>query len=186
MATIQEVCNWLQAFADGFDFTRPGVDQNLGRDMANVQVARMMDRSQKFEAPDGSYWLGNSDRPSIWMPEGYKAWKSFIYGWKGDSPNYKTGQMLSKTSMGGGTTITPQEVLIKYGTGLAPTKSYSPSGFFNPDTDGVVTDVEKAEWAHMEGPHRPARPFFGVGEGDPEALVDCAQDNMNDYIRSAH
>jgi hypothetical protein len=185
MADIQQVCTWLQNFANSFVFTRPGVDQNLGRDMANVQVQRILARCADHEAPDGSIWLGNSDTPSPRMPNGYKMWKFELYGWE-DEPNARTGQMLSKMSMGGGTVIAPQIIRIAYGTNQPPTKSYSPTGYFDEETDGQPTDLEKAEWAHMEGPHRPARPFFGVGKGDAEALVDCAQNNLNDYIRSAH
>ena len=186
MADIIQVCAWLQNFADSFDFTRIGIDQNLGRDMKNVQVQRILDRCTQFEAPDGSIWLGNSDIPSVWYPQGYKQWKEDHYGWKGDSPNYRTGQMLSKLSMGAASTITAKEIKIAYGTGQAPSRSYSPSGYFEQNTDGMVTDIQKAEWAHMDGPHRPARPFFGVGAGDAEALVKCAQDNLDDYIRSTH
>lgn len=185
MADIHQVCAWLQSFADSFDFTRPGLDQSLGRDMKNVQVQRILDRCAQHEAPDGSIWLSNSDTPTLWMPDGYRQWKFDLYGWA-DEPNYKTGQMLSKLSMGAASTITAKEIRIAYGTGQPPTKSYSPKGFFDVDTDGQVTDIEKAEWAHMDAPHRPARPFFGVGQGDAEALVECAQDNLNDYIRSTH
>ena len=46
-----------------------------------------------------------------------------------------------------------------------------------------MTDTQKAEWAHMENPKtgKPARGFFGFGEGDGEALVKVAQHALNEY-----
>jgi hypothetical protein len=183
MATADEVVGWLERFAHSFNFTRPGLDQSLGRDMAMAQIQRILDRCAQFVGPDGTPWEENSDTPTPWMPNGYKQWKADHYGW--DHPNYRTGQMLSKASMAGNIEITADEVKIGYGLGLPPRAGYSPTGHCS-DEDRAVTDREKAEWAHMETRHRRARPFFGVGEGDAEAVQKVAFENLSTYLDSAH
>ena len=42
----------------------------------------------------------------------------------------------------------PLEMTIGYGTGQPPDRGYSPTGLCDEDTDGKVTDIQKATWAH--------------------------------------
>lgn len=184
-SNINEVMAYLHAFVDGFDFTRPGKDQSLGRDLAKTQVDRIMVRAEQGQCgPDGVRWARNSTKSSPWLPGGYKQWKEEQYGWP-DEPNRRTNQMLSQTSLYGKTTIAPREIMMIYGTGDAPTDSKSPNGFFDEKTDGQVTDLQKAEWAHEDSGDKPGRPFYGVGEGDAEALIEVGQENLDGYIRSS-
>jgi hypothetical protein len=178
---FDQVVAYLKRFADGFDFTRVGVDQSLGRDLKNVVVARIAERCAKSVGPDGQPWEKNSTTSSPWMPYGYKGWKDEEYEWP-DNPNYRTGQMLSALSLGAASRITAREVIVAYGTGLPPKRSVSPNNHFDPETDGVVTDLEKAEWAHDGGAHGVKRPFYALGDGDAAALVELCQHNLNEYI----
>jgi hypothetical protein len=184
-SNIADVVQYLRDFVNGFDFTRPGKDQNLGRDLANAEVDQIMVRAEQYRCgPDGDEWEGNSTKSSPWLPGGYKQWKEEIYGWD-DMPNRRTGQMLSQTSLFGRTTIEPRLITMIYGVDAPPDRSASPNGFFDPETDGKITDVEKAELAHKAGGNRPARPFYGPGEGDLEALCEVARENLHGYIRTS-
>jgi len=40
-SNIDQVVAWLEQFALGFHFTRPGLDQNLGLDDVNLVVERI-------------------------------------------------------------------------------------------------------------------------------------------------
>jgi hypothetical protein len=180
--TPAEFAQLLTDFIDGFDFTRPGHNQSLARDVADLVIARIQDRSWRGEAPDGSTWVENSSKPTQWHPQGYRKYKDDIYGW--DDPNYRTGQMLSKMSLGGKVVISQKVIEIGYGTDSAPTRGGSPTSALL-DADKKVTDTQKAEWAHNPTGGRPARKFFGVGAGDPEKIVELVQENLNDYILSS-
>ena len=183
-SNIGDVMEFLRDFVEGFDFTRPGRDQSLGRDLAHAQVDQIMTRSSKFQSPDGSQWTGNSTSPWRRYPQGYKQWKEEQYGWD-DAPNYRTGQMLSQLSLFGRTRIEPRQITLIYGIEAAPTRSASPNGHLNLETDGKVTDVQKATWAHGGEKGKPARPFYGVGDGDAEALCAVAREALHEYIRSS-
>ncbi len=174
-SNIKEIVAYLQGFVDGFDFLRPGVDQNLGRDCKNKIVEQIEARSALHEAPDGSFWPSNAPN--------YRKWKEKKYGWP-DEPNRRTDQMLSKTSLGAASTITKDEVIVGYGTNQAPDRSYAPTGYIS-DADKKVTDLQKAEWAHSGGKHGIKRQFFGIGAGDAEAVTEVCQKALDEYIRES-
>ncbi|MHB8359796.1 MAG: hypothetical protein ACYDCP_09925 [Thermoplasmataceae archaeon] len=183
-SNIGAVVEWLRDFVEGFDFTRPGKDQSLGRDLANQQVRQIMIRSSQFLDPMEEEWAGNSRKSSPWLPGGYKEWKEATYEWD-DAPNYRTGQMLSQLSLFGRTTIEPRLITLRYGIDAPPDRSTSPNGFFDRETDGKVTDLQKAEWAHTQTPDKPARRFYDFGAGDAEALADVARESLHAYIRAS-
>jgi len=182
-SNIDEVIAYLNDFVDGFDFTRVGADQSLGRDVKNRVVERIAARCALSVGPDGVAWQQNSTKSSPWLPGGYKQWKEEEYGWP-DNPNYRTGQTLSATSLGAASVIRPKEIEVRYGTGRAPTRSYSPNSHIE-EADKKVTDLQKAEWAHDGGASGIKRPFFGLGEGDDVAIVELCQENLNQYIRES-
>jgi len=182
-SNIDQVVAWLEQFVADFDFTRPGVDQNLGRDIANVVVERIQDRSQQQLDPDGSPWPENSTKPSPWMPNGYKAWKEERYGWS--QPGYRTGQMLGITALKGQTEIEQKKVTLRYGWGAQTHQSFAPTGYLSKQ-DEKRTDREKAEYAHTGGKHGIVRRFYAIGQGDAEAALEVGQGNLNDYIRETN
>jgi phage gpG-like protein len=175
--TPGELTKFLTDFVEHFDFTRKGREESLAHDVVDLVVARIMDRSSRGEAPDGSTWAANSTTPTKWHPQGYRQYKLDKYGW--DDPNYRTGQMLSQTSLSGKIVIKQKEMEIGYGTDQPPSRGGSPTGVLLPE-DLKVTDTQKAEWAHNGG-----RPFMGLGADDPEKIVELIQENLNDYILSS-
>ena len=174
MATsnIDEVIAWLGRFADSFEFTRPGVDQSLGRDMASVVVERIMDRSSRRRAPDGSTWEPNSSKSSPWLPGGYKQWKEEHYGWV-DEPNYRTLQMRSQLSLMGRTEVNKHEIVMRYGLNQPTNRSDSPTGYLS-EADKVPTDLQKAEW-RISGGARPQAAVLRGRRGHAAALAETAQ-----------
>ncbi len=188
-SNIHEVVGWLRQFVEGFNFTRPGKDQSLGRDILNVVVrGRNLDslggilgRCAEHKDPEGNEWAPNSSKPSRWHPKGYAGFKEDEYGII-DEPNRRTGQMLSQLTMTAKSTIGPTEIEIRPGTDQPPSSSAAPTGLLS-EEDKKVTDTEKIIFAHTETPDKPARKFYGVNEEDRRNVIEVAQENLNDYIR---
>jgi hypothetical protein len=187
VSNIAEVTKWLQDFADSFDFKRPGNDQNLGRDIVHLGAQRIRDRSLQDRTGFGTAWAPNSETPSHWAPEGYRAWKEKNYGTP--EPNSRTGQMLSLLSMKGRSTVESKQVTMIYGIDKPP-----PTGpaFGNPgpkllERDQKVTDVQKAYFAHTgQSKKKVVRPFYQLIDDDGKAIAELCQENLNDLIRETN
>jgi hypothetical protein len=186
MATpnIDEVCRWLQEFAESFDFTRPGKDQSVGRDLALTIVhgpdvggqGGILGRCAAGVGADGTPWPPNAPEVS--------ARKQEDYGW--DEPNRRTGQMLSQQSLYGRTRIEPDQVTLVYGTGQPPSGSAAPSGYSS-KADRETPDVLKASLAHSgQGRKGIRRPFYEATREDAENVSAVAQENLNEYIRETN
>jgi hypothetical protein len=162
-----------------FDFTIPGADQSLGRDVANLIVGRIDDRCAVSYGPDSVPWQPNSEKEP--PKGGYKGAKLRKYGW--DETNRRTGQMLSILALKGRTTIEKDLITLRYGRDEAPSRGGSPSGVVT-DGDKKRTDVQKAEYAHTGGRWGIKRPFYALGPGDKEAVVEFVQEKLDQYIAS--
>jgi hypothetical protein len=183
-SNIDEVCRWLSEFAESFDFTRPGEDQSLGRDIALTIIRGpeaggqdgILGRCTDGTGPDGTAWPANSRT--------YAAAKQERYGW--DEPNRRTGQMLSQQSLYGRTTIEPDQVTLRYGTGQPPSGSAAPSGYSS-KADRETPDTLKASLAHSgQSRQRIQRPFYEATREDAENVSATAQENLNEYIRETN
>jgi len=180
-SNIEQVVAWLKDWVDGIDFTKTGADQSLGRDVANKVARQIADRAAIEGRGAGAVWAPNSTTPSRWHPEGYSAWKGKHYGWQ--LPNYRTGQMLSHTSLFGRTRIMAHEIEMVYGVDAAPARGYSPTGLLSV-ADEKVTDTQKAAFAHSgQSRKRIKRPFYELDDTIREAVVvDVVQPWCNAYI----
>lgn len=173
-SNIADVISFLDGFVDSFNFTRPGNDQSLGRDIANKVVERIYDRSLDQRAGPGGPWDKNEPK--------YAKWKDKNYGVA--EPNSRTGQMLSHQSLFGRTKIDPEQVTMIYGLDEPPVRAT----FGTPtekqfEQDRKVTDVQKAYFAHTgQSKHRIKRPFYAVDESDGRAVVELCQENLNRLI----
>lgn len=178
LGNFDEVVTWLEGFVQSFDFTRPGVDQSLGRDAANAVCLGIATRSLAQRRGATTNWPDLSDNP--WK---YRTWKREKYGLDNE-PNSRTGQMLSMTSLRGKTTYSPLEVRVTYGTDQPPASSAAPTGYLSA-SDEKVTDTQKATWATAGAKNRPARPFFELDEAISQGVFDVVEQNLIDYILSA-
>lgn len=175
-SNLPQVIAWLDAFAESFDFTRPGVDQSLGRDLVNAVCEGIHDRSVTLRKGADADWPDLSDTPHGGRP-GYRTWKRDKYGIDNE-PNSRTGQMLSINSLRGRTQYQPKEILIVYGVDAPPTSSAAPTGYLSP-ADQEVTDVEKAGFAAEKG-----RSFFELDDTIEAGALQVASDNLTQYILS--
>lgn len=182
-SNISDVRRWLDQWVKGIDFTRPGKDQSLGRDIAIVIIRGRPGKllggiqgraSREHRGASPTPWPPNSSKPSRWHPGGYKGWKAERYG-LADEPNFRSGQMLSQTSLYGQTTIQPTVVTMRYGTGTPPSRSAAPTGYLS-DADRRVTDTAKAQY------NSPKRPFYEIDSEDAKAVVEECQEFVNRYI----
>ncbi len=160
-SNIDEVVRWLEDWVTGVDFTRPGKDQSLGRDIANKVAEQIATRSATESRGATAAWPPNSP--------GYSAAKQKDYGWS--LPNYRTGQMLSHLSLIGRTRIAAHEVTMVYGIDAPPSAGGSPTGLVSA-ADSRITDTEKAAFAHSgQSRQRIQRPFYELDDLIREAVV---------------
>jgi hypothetical protein len=183
-SNITDVCRWLQQFVESFRFDRPGKDQSMGRDVA-LTIIRGPDVGGQGGIL-GRCALGTGPDDTPWPPNapGYSGEKLEDYGWA--EPNRRTGQMLSQQSLYGRTTIEPDQVTLRYGTGQAPSGSAAPSGHLS-DQDRETPDTLKASLAHSgQSKKRVQRPFYAAAQEDAENVSAVCQENLNDYIRETN
>jgi hypothetical protein len=170
---IDEIIAWLIDFLDSFNFNLPGVDRNLGRDLAHVFAGQIESRAAtESRGADPQEWEPNEP--------GYAKRKEAAYGWPDKKPNYRTGQMLSRASVFGRTRVVDDKVVeLVYGTAKPPKATHSPEDNRTPSevqSDESITDVEKAEYASWK------RPFFEVDDVVEEAVIDAADQALDQYI----
>jgi hypothetical protein len=147
-----------------FDFTLPGKEQSLGRDLAVVAADEMIDRTldEQMDA-NGSHLRRNSAR--------WRAYKEARYGVV-DKTGLLGGQMLSHEAMLGETTIEPELVTMVYGHGTTPTRATSQSGADLKPRELKATDREKMSW-------------FQDRFGDIYAFDDLIEEALYDHARRA-
>lgn len=157
----------FKGLIDGFNFTIPGKDQSLGRDLAAGAALMISDRSISEQGnAQGQPWDANERK--------YKAMKERKHGVY--SVGVLTGQMLSLESMKGETTVEANEVVMVYGTNTEPTK-FSTYGDLKPNEP---TDREKAEWFADGG-----REFYELSEDDANNLIIEAAEALADYLENS-
>jgi hypothetical protein len=159
-AIIDEYFRDLNALIATFNFTRKGREKALGREAAQLVAEGIVDRSAKKQGGADNNWPPNSAK--------YTAWKENLYNVK--LIGFRTGQMISIESLLGHVDIEPLHVLIRYGTGLPPTRSMSSS--YISDEDRKVTDTQKAD-------------FFTAKKGDFFEVDDTIADKVREHFASA-
>lgn len=163
---IDALARDLDALVAGIDFSMPGRDQALGRDLAGVIAQGIVDRTvAEQRSVDGGVLKAN-------VPQ-YRAWKAAKYG--SYQPLVRTGQMTSFPSVLGEVTIVSSDVRMRYGTGSAPTSSST--GYLS-DSDRAVTDRDKAGYVSDD------RPFYGLDDRIADAVIEAAGDALDDYLRT--
>jgi hypothetical protein len=172
----------LQRIIEGFNFTVPGRDQSLGRDVLGLMVERIDSRVSNAVGPDGTPWPENSTKEP--PKGGYKGQKGRLYGWT--DPGKRTGQTTSVPSLRGNkTTIEANLITMRYGTDSKPSTGGSPTQLVTKQ-DERRTDTQKAEYMHTGGRWHVKLPFYQVGDGDAEAVTELCQENLDEYIRNAN
>jgi hypothetical protein len=92
----------------------------------------------------------------------------------------------NRQSLFGKTTIEPQLVTLRYGTGEIATRTSAPTGYF-PEADQKKTDIEKAFFAHHgQSMHKVRRPFYEINDSDAVAVDELCQYNLNNMIRETN
>ncbi len=168
---IDAVVASLERFVQSFDFTRPGKDQSLARDVVNTIAGGIQRRSIDDKKGATKSWKDNAPK--------YEEYKEKKYG-VFDQPNVRTGQMLSLQSLkGSGTRIEKDRIEMVYGTGDPP--QGSATGATLGKKDKAVTDKQKADWAH-NNTKNPTRPFYEADDKIAEKVGEVLVENLNGYI----
>lgn len=168
---------FLDDFADAFDFTRPGAEGSLGKDVLKAGVECISTRAIDRNAGPDDVWQENEPK--------YAAWKAKRYNMSDDKPNVRTGQMLSEKSLTGRSTIEPKQVTMIYGVDAPPDGTWT--GAPLTEQDKKITDVKKAYFAHTgQSVHHIKRPFYQLTETDGKEISELCQKNLNDMIRETN
>jgi hypothetical protein len=155
-SNIDEVAAWEKALIDSFDFTRPGTDQSLGRDMAGDVAEGIHERTvDRRQDVDGNKLVANEYHYAAWKAETLNVYQPLV----------KTGQMTSLLSLIGDVTVTPNEIVMSYGTG-------------DQDAEGA-TDRDKAAWNSGKWP------FYAIDDLIVAKLVDRAADAFDRAARES-
>jgi hypothetical protein len=181
-SNINEVVAWIEDFVRSFDFTRPGKDQSLGRDVVNVIIRGQIVGGDSFDTRSilGRAFYQRRGADTRWKENApdYREWKGKKYGVY-DMPNVRTGQMLSEISMRGRTEYGPTEIVMKYGTGDPPSSSASPNQYLS-EQDQAITDVDKAYYATNSHD----RPFYEIDDEIEEAVLEEVAEALAEYIQT--
>jgi hypothetical protein len=177
-SNINEVVAWIEDFVRSFDFTRPGKDKSLGRDIVGTIIRGrtigdprcLVARSAAERRGADTQWKANESK--------YAARKAKDYG-VFDQPNYRTGQMLSQASLWGKTEFMSDEIIMRYGTGDPPSRSAAPTQYLSTE-DQNITDIEKAYFA--TNVHD--RPFYEIDDEIEEAVLEEMADALSEYIQT--
>jgi len=165
-SNIDEIERWFDQIIATIDFTLPGKDKSLGRDLVGVVAQGIIDRSvPDAQGPDGAKWDDNKDP--------YKAWKATEYD--AFQPGILTGQMLSLESVKGETTVGKDSVEMKYGTDTP--SAGSRNGKAPPAAKEPPTDRQKAGWFHEKG-----NEFYGLDDEIANDCVDECAEALANYI----
>lgn len=176
-SNVDAVIASLEQFVRSFDFTRPGKDQSLARDVVNTIAGGIQRRSIDEHKGATKTWPDNAPKYAR-----YKEKKYGVY----DAPNVRTGQMLSLQSLRGTSTrIEKDRIEMVYGTGDPP--SATATGAPLSSQDEKVTDREKAGFAHeggrsANGRYRASRPFYEADDPIAGKVREVLVENLNEYI----
>ena len=160
-SNIDAVSQRIASLIDSYNFTRKGGDKSLGHDMAVAVANRIRERSVPDAlSPSGDEWPANEPKYADRKRNKYDA----------DQPNLRTGQMLSLESLLGKVTVTPEKILMQYGTGTAP--SAAGNGTTLTTGDSSITDIEKAYFCSK------TRPFYALDEEAKKAAAEIAAETF--------
>lgn len=136
----------LRALIDSWDFTAPGEQQSLGRDVVGEIAAGIHDRTvaEKKDA-HGEPLKPNEKRYAARKAREFQSFQPLV----------RSGQLLSLDSLVGRVDVTPDKITMNYGTNSAPSRVFGPSGNLR---QNEPTDRQKAEWNSEE------RPFYALDE----------------------
>ena len=132
---IEEYFKKLETLLGTFDFTRQGHEESMGKDAAGIVAQGIINRSVNNQGGASAAWPQND--PERYTPMKIRLYNVALIG-------FRTGQMISLPSLLGKVDVEPQEVTIRYGTGLPPKSSMS-SNYISP-SDEAITDTKKAEY----------------------------------------
>ncbi|WP_422932029.1 hypothetical protein [Singulisphaera sp. PoT] len=167
-SNIDEIGQWLRDLVATVDFTMPGQNASLGKDMADAVALGIQERSvPDAKSADGGTWAANASKYADYKRRRYKT----------DQPGLRSGQMLSLQSLLGVPQVSPDEVVMQYGIGQAPQRAAT--GVPLTKSDQEITDIEKAYFFSKD------RPFYELDEDIADECVKLAGEALDEHLKNA-
>jgi hypothetical protein len=168
-SNVDEVTEALNAIMEGFGFDLTVDDKDLG--CIKIVATDIQERAGQGEGSEGE-WDENA--------EGYAKYKERVYGVT-ESPNFRTGDMLSERALSNGT-VAHLTVDMEFGTGTIA--SSGTRGRPVKEVDKKLTDREKAGYAHDgQGPHGTTRPFYVIHDTAASDIQQLCQQRLDAYAQ---
>lgn len=171
-SNVDEIAEWLRSLGDCLDFTRPGIEGSVGKDMLIGQAYRIDERCSREEGPTEA-WAENQGKyakkkDTLHLPVGI-----------GIAPPSEE-RMLSILNLKGEQIITAKEATMIYGAAGSASGPDDPSprnkaAWFTNGSEGADGERSGAK-------NQPDRPFYEYTEDDVEASVDIAVDAIDRFI----
>ena len=161
----ETVIHGVAGLVEGWNFTVAGEEKSLGQDLIATTAQAIQERSVPDATdPDGGTWAANEPRYARYKQRKYDA----------HQPNIRTGQMLSLKSLIGESTVTADEVLMRYGTGQSPDSAFNGTELTRSDRE--ITDIEKAWFASRN------RPFYAIDDEIIDLIGTIAGESLDQYM----
>jgi hypothetical protein len=181
-SNIGQATTRLDNYVDRLDMQRRMGSRSLGGDIAHKAIELIQDRNLINRTSHGTVWVPNSETPSHWCPEGYKAWKEEHYGT--GEPNGRIGQVLSKRSLYCRTTVDSKQVTLIYGTNKPSDRgTFGDVSEEDLEQDRKQTDVEQAYFAHtVQSKEQIVSPFYQLIDSHCAEIVELCPENLSESI----
>lgn len=163
---ISEYFQKLAGLVATFNFTRHGHGESMGKDAAGIVAEGILDRSVAEQRGADDFFPDNDSQYTDRKRAKYNV----------DLIGFRTGQMISLPSLLGKIDVTPDAVLMTYGTNEPPTRSMSTS--YISTSDQAVTDTQKAEYFT----ERKGR-WYAIDEPIADAVRVYFADQLGGFIR---
>lgn len=169
-SNVDAVAKHVEDLIATFDFTRPGIEESMGKDALHAIAEDIASSAAALQAnPTGDPFPDNE-------PE-YAEYKARKYGMHPPAYGFRTGQTFSLESLLGEQSIGPDSAEMRYGTGQPPSRS-SASGYIS-EADQEITDIEKMYF--LTNGADPIHPYE-IGPYAEEAIRDVMEEGLRKHL----
>lgn len=165
-SNIDEIEALFDRFDEAIDFTRPGEEGSLGKDLLKSQGLRILDRAQAEQGSEGE-WEANrgeykkrKDKKSLPVGRGL-----------GEDDE---DRMLSQLNVMGEQDVTATEATMKFGQ---TEKARSKGDWFSNGSEGEDGKRSGAK-------NQPRRDFYAITSEDEDAIIEQSAEAVGEWLQS--
>lgn len=165
-SNIQDLEAFFARFDEAIDFTRPGTEGSLGKDLLKSQGLRILDRAQAEQGSEGEWAENRGEYKKRKDKKGLPVGR----GLGEDDEN----RMLSQLNVMGEQEVTATEATMRFGQG---DKARNKGDWF---TNGSEGEDGKRSGAK----NQPPRPFYQITSEDEDAIIEQSAEAVGEWLQS--